>query len=289
MAERMKEEKSTEEARQEKMPTLMRWFMPIAKMMGYVWVPEEHVQVIYKWTRYDGVRKPNRFGLIKYSGLTETLGAQISTGPKMKRYTIEGLITRDILPVTILIHAPVRFDPELKGALPSVVRILIGLPQAIYPEIADTYFRWVLQSLVSRYNATELMLNEVRVQIENETQAGVAKEMVFLGLEPAGRPRILDIQIPPSLSDRHQIIAQRRANVLAGTEFHPIEFRRALMTEFIESLVEKGVGESIINFQEMFEAYAREHKDRLSGQVVDHPPIQRENPSSGSNTRQSRL
>lgn len=263
-----------EETPQRPMPKGLRWFMRIGKYFGYVWVPENYVQVYYKWTRYAGVKTPSRHGLIRYNGFTETLGQQIDVGPRMKRYLVKGLMTRDILPVTIDLHALVCFDPTAPKALPDVIRILVELPQKIYPDIAETYYRWVLQLLVSRYNATELMLGEIRAQIENEIKENVAQEMVFLGLKPAGKPRIMDVQIPSSLKERHELIAQRRASILAGTEFHPAEFRRALMTEFMESIARRGVGDSILNFQEMFEAYVAERKDRLPSRIIDHPPIQ---------------
>ena len=45
---------------------------------------------------------------------------------------------------------------------------------------------------------------------------------------------------------------------MAGAEFHPAEYRRALVSEVLERL-SQGNAESFVNFGEVLEAYATEH------------------------------
>jgi hypothetical protein len=95
-------------------------------------------------------------------------------------------------------------------------------------------------------------------------------EMGFLGLQ-LRRVRVLQVEPPPALAERHALIAQRRASILAGTEFHPAEYRRALVTEVIESLGRRGAADSFVNFSEMLEAYAAERPEKTP-RILQHPP-----------------
>ncbi len=87
----------------------------------------------------------------------------------------------------------------------------------------------------------------------------------------------MSVELPASLTERHETIAQRRANTLAGAEFHPAVYRRALVSEVLERLSQGGA-ESFVNFGEILEAYAADHppeatKHPTPAGVIDQPPL----------------
>ncbi len=54
---------------------------------------------------------------------------------------------------------------------------------------------------------------------------------------------------------------------------HPAEYRRALVTEFVERLADKPGGEAIINFSEVMEAFAAERRpSERPRPVIENPP-----------------
>lgn len=267
-------------------PWLLRLILFVGKPFGLMWIPEDHVQVIYRWTRYAGVRKPNRWGLIRYSGATETLGPLIYTGSKPKEFEFKGLVTQDNVLVNLRLYALIRYNPE---AAPETARFLVKLSPEIYLSIAETYYSWVSQIVINRYTATELNRAEVKLQVEEEIFQHVQREMQPLGIMPTGKPRILGIEIPPSLQERYTQIAQRRENILANIAFHPEAIRRALVTEVIESLAKHGPGESLVSFSELLQTYVTEHPASLPPLTIEHEPRRPEERPSSLPRPKSRL
>lgn len=267
-------------------PWLLRLILFVGRFFGLRWIPEQHVQVIYQWTRYAGVRKPNRWGLIRYSGATETLGPLIYTGSRQKEFEFKGLVTQDNLPVNLRLYTLIRYDPELA---PEVARTLVRLPQEIYLSIAETYYYWVSQIVINQYTATELNRAEVKLQVEEEIFQQVQRELQPLGLVPVGKPRVLRIELPSGLQERYVQSAQRRENILANTAFHPEAIRRALVTEVIESLAKHGPGESLVSFAELLQAYVTEHPASLPPLTIEHEPRRPEERSSSLPRPRSRL
>jgi hypothetical protein len=87
----------------------------------------------------------------------------------------------------------------------------------------------------------------------------------------------MSVEQPASLSERHETIAQRRANILAGPESHPAAYRRALVSEVLERL-SPGGAESFVNFGEILEAYTADHpheatKPPTPAGVIEQPPL----------------
>lgn len=267
-------------------PWLLRLILFVGRFFGWRWIPEQHVQVIYQWTRYAGVRKPNRWGLIRYSGATETLGPLIYTGSRQKEFEFKGLVTQDNLPVNLRLYTLIRYDPELA---PEVARTLVRLPQEIYLSIAETYYYWVSQIVINQYTATELNRAEVKLQVEEEIFQQVQRELQPLGLVPVGKPRVLRIELPSGLQERYVQSAQRRENILANTAFHPEAIRRALVTEVIESLAKHGPGESLVSFAELLQAYVTEHPASLPPLTIEHEPRRPEERPSSLPRPRSRL
>src|ERR1700682_3175960 len=128
-------------------------------------------------------------------------------------------------------------------------------PREAHLSIAGTYIRWSLLAAANQYNASELTQADVRAQLEQAVHEQVNRELQFLGLRLSGKLRIISVKLPATLAERHEAIAQRRANTLAGAEFHPAEYRRALVSEVLEHLAKGAGGESFVNFGEMLEAY----------------------------------
>ena len=96
--------------------------------------------------------------------------------------------------------------------------------------------------------------------------------MKFLGLKITGKLRITRVEMPDSLRERHETIAQRRASILAGAEFHPAEYRRALVSEVLENLSRGEGTESFVNFGDVLEAYAAEHQPPAPPAEPGAPP-----------------
>lgn len=268
------------------LPWLLRLILFVGRPWGLVWIPEDHVQVIYRWTRYAGVRRPNRLGLIRYSGATETLGPLIYTASRPKEFEFKGLVTQDNLLVNLRLYTLIRYDPELA---PEVARALVRLPQEFYPSIAETYYYWASQMIVNRYTGTELNRAEVKLQLEEEIYQQVHRELQPLGLVPVGKPRVLGLQLPSDLQERYIQSAQRRENILATTAFHPEALRRALVTEVIESLAKHGPGELLVSFAELLQAHVTQHPDSLPPLTIEHAPRHPETQPSSLPRPKSRL
>jgi hypothetical protein len=117
----------------------------------------------------------------------------------------------------------------------------------------------------------------------------VNEELTFLGLKITGKLRITRVEIPDSLRERHETIAQRRASILAGAEFHPAEYRRALVSEVLEHLSRGEATESFVNFGDVLEAYAAEHQavapppeTGAAPRIIEQPAQQRSLPDKSS-------
>ena len=240
------------------LPPLMRFILWVGKPMGVAYVPMHHVQVIYRMGKYAGCKGP---GLIYYNKLTETLGPLVSIEGQIMEYELDNVVSRDVVPVTLHISATVVYDPaQSEDALASV---LTRLPKATYTSIAGTFVRWAVLAIANQYNASELTQQAVRAQIEQAVCQKANEELAYLGLQCVGKLRITRVGLPARLTDRHETIAQRRANILAGAEFHPTEYRRALVSEVIETLGRRGESEAFLNFNEMLESWAQENRPAL--------------------------
>jgi hypothetical protein len=257
----------TQSRAQVQLPPLLRFLLWLGRPFGLMFVPEHHAQVVYRMGRYGDARGP---GMIRYNRLTETLGPMVNTGGQMKEMAFTGLITRDALPVGVRLSVTLAYDPRLG---PDLASVLTRVPREAYEGIARTFVQWALLGAVNRYNADEIARNEVRAQVEAELAEKLASEMGFLGLQ-ARRVRILQVEPPASLAERHALIAQRRASILAGGEFNETEMRRALVTEVIENLGRSAGAESFVNFTEMLEAYAAERPAQPAARVIEQPPRQ---------------
>jgi len=253
-------------------PPLLRFLLWIGRPFGVVFVPELNVRVIYRMGQYAGAKGPGNWGLIHYDTFTETLGPLVYIGGQKKEYAFSGLISRDGLPFTLRLSILFSYDP---CSAPEVAPMLTRLPHETIAELTKTYIEWALLAAVNKYEATQLTQHEVRAKVEADVKDKLTEEMAFLGIQTRGEHsvHILRVEPPPSLTERHEIIAQRRASVLAGTEFHPAEFRRALVSEFVEHLARTGAGESIINFNDLLQSYVAEHKMGAQPQrIIENPP-----------------
>lgn len=248
-------------------PSFLRLILFVGRFLGWIWIPEDHVQVIYRMSRYAGVRRPNRFGLIRYNGWSETLGPLIYTGSRPTEFELKGLVTQDNVLVNLRLYTLIRYDPE---AAPQTARFLVRLSPEIYPSIAETYYYWVSQLVINQYTASALNRVEVKLQMEEAIYQQVQEEMRPLGIIPVGKPRILKTEMPPDLQERYTQLAQRREHILASTAFHPEALRRTLVTEVIESLAKHGPGESFISFSELLQTYVTEHPASLPPPTIEH-------------------
>ncbi len=249
-------------------PPLLRLILWVGKPLGVAFVPLHHMQVVYRMGKYVGARGP---GLIYVNRLTETLGPLVNTSSQTKEYAFENILSRDMLPVTMHVVANVVYHP-LEG--PELASTLTRVPREAYVSIAGTYLRWSLLALANQYTAEELTQSAVRAQLEPAVFDKTNAELQYLGLKLKGKARITGVDLPQRLVDRHEIIAQRRASILAGTEFHPAEYRRVLVSEVIEHLAVSGDNESFLNFNEMLEAYAIEKRAELPRppNIIEVPP-----------------
>jgi hypothetical protein len=257
------------------LPPLMRLILWIGKPMGVAYVPIHHVQVIYRMGKYAGCKGP---GLIYYNKFTETLGPLVSIAGQIKEYELDNVISRDVLPVTLHLSCTVAYDPSAGQELASV---LTRLPKDTYTSIAGTFVRWAVLALANQYNASELTQQSVRSQIEETVRIKANEELAYLGLQVVGKLRITRVELPARLADRHETIAQRRANILAGAEFHPTEYRRALVSEVIETLGRRGESEAFLNFNEMLESVAEEKLPALPPppNIIELPNENTESPA----------
>lgn len=262
-------------------PPLLRLILFVGQPFGMAFVPQHHVQVVYRMGKYAGCRGP---GLIYHSRMTETLGPLVLTKGQRHEYVFENIIARDVLPVTLHVATSVSYDP---AAAPELASSLTQAPRESYLSIGGVYIRWALLAAANRFNASELTQADVRAQIEQVVQEQANQELKFLGLKLSARLRILSVELPATLTERHETIAQRRASILAGTEFHPAEYRRALVSEVLERL-SAGNAESFVNFSEMLEAYASEHPPEgqpsappATPRILEQPPLSLEDKRRG--------
>ncbi len=252
-------------------PPLLRLILFLGGPIGLAFVPQHYLQVVYRMGKYSGCRGP---GLIYHSPLTETLGPLVFVKGQRHEYDFENIISRDVVPVTMRVATSVTYDPE---SAPELASRLTHAPRETYVTLAGIYLRWGLLAAANRFNAAELTQADVRAQIENAVQEQTDEELKFLGLKLSARLRLLSVELPASLTERHETIAQRRANILAGAEFHPAEYRRALVSEVLEKLSQGGA-ESFVNFGELLDAYAAEHpaeagQPGAAPRVIEQPPL----------------
>jgi len=261
-------------------PPLLRLILFLGKPFGIAFVPQHHKQVIYRMGKYAGVRGP---GMIYYSRLTETLGPLVLTKGQRNEFVFENIMARDVLAVTMRVATSVTYDPT---AAPELASSLTRAPRESYVSIAGVYIRWALLSKANRFNAAELTQADVRAELENAVQEQANQELKFLGMRLSAKLRILSVELPATLTERHETIAQRRANILASTEFHPEEYRRAMVSEVLERL-SQGNAESFVNFSEILEAYAAEHpaegepgaRPANPARIIEQPPLSLEDKS----------
>ena len=283
------------------LPPLMRLILWIGKPMGVAYVPMHYVQVIYRMGKYAGCKGP---GLIYYNKLTETLGPLVSIAGQIKDYELDNVVSRDVLPVTLHLSCTVAYNPAEGVELAS---ILTRLPRDAYTSIAGTFVRWAVLAIANQFTASELTQQAVRAQIEEAVRNKANAELAYLGLQVVGKLRITRVELPARLADRHEVIAQRRASILAGAEFHPSEYRRALVSEVIETLGKRGENETFLNFNEMLESVAEEKRPALAPPPniievptetsetrpapppAEPPPSTRSEPRSGARRPKSRL
>ena len=239
------------------LPPAMRLLLWVGKPFGVAYVPIHYVQAVYRMGKYAGCKGP---GLMVYNRFTETLGPLVSIAGQIKEYEFDNIISRDVVPVTIHVSCAVAYRPAEGQELDSV---LTRMPKDTYTTITGTFVRWAVLAIANQYNASELTQHAVRAQVEEAVRAKVNEELAYLGLQIKGKLRITRVELPQRLADRHEVIAQRRANILAGAEFHPSEFRRALVSEVIETLGKRGENETFVNFNEMLENVAEEKRPAL--------------------------
>jgi regulator of protease activity HflC (stomatin/prohibitin superfamily) len=271
---------------------LLRFLCWILKPFGFVWIPEQHLQVIYRWGRYAGVREPNWLGFIHYSGLIEALGPQVYTGGQFKKYVFTGILSQDILPVTIHMTAIVGYDPRI--GLPEVARVLTSRPRELIGNIAETYLRWSLSVLANRFIGTELAHRDVITEIEEEVKKIATKEMEFLGIQVRGKKvQITNVELPKSVAESQETLARQRESVQFWKQYSSADRIRALVEEAIKQLGESGAPDTFLDFSKMLEAYAAERDaGSLPAQVIDvtlkTPPPQATPPQSDSRKPPSR-
>src|SRR5258706_6704001 len=143
-------------------PPLLRLILFVGKPFGIAFVPQPHVQVIYRMGKYAGCRGP---GLIYYSRMTETLGPLVLTKGQRNEYVFENIIARDVLPVTIHIATSVSYDP---ASAPELASNLTQAPRETYISIGGVHIRWALLAAANRFNASQLTQAEVRAQLDQQ-------------------------------------------------------------------------------------------------------------------------
>lgn len=235
---------------------LLRFLCWILKPFGFVWIPEQHLQVIYRWGRYAGVREPNRLGFIHYCGLIEALGPQVYTGGQFKKYIFTGVLSQDILPVTMHMTAIIGYDPRI--GLPEVARILTSRPRELIGNIAETYLRWSLSVLANRSIGTELTQRDVIAGIEGEAKNIATREMEFLGIHLRGKIQITHVELPKSVAESQETLARQRESIQFWKQYSSADRIRALVEEAIKRLGESGSPDTFLDFSKMLEAYAAE-------------------------------
>jgi hypothetical protein len=248
-------------------PPLLRLLLVLGRPFGLTFVPEHYMRVIDRMGRYATAKGP---GLVYHSPLTETLGPLVYIAAQVAEFEFDNLLSRDVVPVKMQVTANVEYNP-LGG--PELASILTRLPREAYLGIARTFIRWGLLEAANQYTATELTQHPVRAAIEASARDRANEELAFLGLHLAGKLLITRVELPATLAERHETIAQRRASILAGTDFHPSEYRRALVSELIEQLARTGGSESFLNFGEMLESYEARRRPADAPRIVEEKPL----------------
>jgi hypothetical protein len=255
-------------------PFSLRLLLRYGKWFGAGFVPDNTLQVIYTNGLYAGVRGPGQF---RYNRFNETLGPQISIVPQRRSLVYPDMLANDGLPMTVRLNVVFSYDPR---RAPKFAMILVRTTPEIRLNLVTVFAERATRVSISQRNSMELPQAAVLETIEGEISRALRSDLETLGFEfPGSRPvMVLQIQPPATLTTRHEQNAQRRAQILAGEEFHPSDYRRALITEFIENLARTGAGESIINFNELVDAYVAEYKTDPGPRVINQPSTPREEP-----------
>ncbi|MBI4786511.1 MAG: hypothetical protein HY782_05650 [Chloroflexi bacterium] len=232
-------------------PLTLRLKLSVGKVLGFFFVPENHVQAIYREGLYWDARGP---GIARYDWWAESLGPLVYTSGQFGEYTLKNMFTRDIVPVSIRIQAIVAYNPT--GTKREIARILTTLPRQTLKNVAEPYLRWAMMEQVNRCDATQVTQHDVLAQIADGLAPTVTNEMRFLGLSIAAKIKILEVQLPQTLGERQEMIAQRRATMAANVGVDPTDMRRALVTEVLERMGRDGIGDSLISFSEFLDSYA---------------------------------
>lgn len=243
-------------------PLSLRLLLKFGKWFGAGFVPDMTVQVVYNNGLYAGVRGPGRF---RYNRLTETLGAQIAVGAQRHSFVFSDMLSQDGLPITVRLSLLYGYDPR---RAPQFAWALVRTTPEMRLTLVTSFAERAARISVSRRNSLELPQAQVLEAAEEEISRALQADMSPLGFAfPSNRPvMILQIQPPATLTNRHEQNAQRRAQILAGEEFDPADYRRALITEFVENLAKTGAGEAIINLNELVESYVADAKPRVINQ-----------------------
>lgn len=263
-------------------PFLLRFLLGVGRWAGFAFVPPGYVQVVYRMGLYKGVKGP---GLIRYeSFLSETLGPQIFIGLDPQEHTFSNLITLDNLTVSVKVSVVVRYDPnDAPARAPQLTR----LPQSQRMEVVKGFLHSALLAVINRYTAEQLTQYSLRARIQHEASGLLAEDVRFLGftvVEPE-RVRILDVKLPERITERHELNAQRRLNVLASSEFLPDELRRALIIEVLEKIGTPGGGKTQLSFGDALQsvlldnqAYTRYIEQAPLPRPAAPPPAEPETP-----------
>lgn len=260
-------------------PFSLRLLLKYGKWFGAGFVPDNTLQVIYENGLYAGVRGPGQF---RYNRITETLGPQISIAAQRRNFVFTELLSADNLPMTVRLSILFNYDPR---RAPQFARALVRTTPEVRLNLVTSFAERATRVSINRRNSMELPQAAVLEAVEEEINRALQADLETLGFAfPTDRPvMVLQVQLPATLTSRHEQNAQRRAQILAGEEFNPSDYRRALITEFIESLVKTGAGESIINFNDMIDAYVAESKTPDPGpRIINQPPPPKEEPLSGT-------
>lgn len=238
-------------------PLLLRFLLGVGQWAGFAFVPAGHVQVIYRMGLYKGVKGP---GLIRYdSFLSEKLGPLVFIGMETLEHTFANLITRDHLTITLKVSAALRYDPnDAPARAPQLTR----LPQSQRMDVVKDFLHSALLAVVNRYTAEQLTQYTLRARVQHEVSGLLAADVRFLGftvVEPE-RVRILDVRLPERITERHELNAQRRLNVLASSEFMPDELRRALIIEVLEKIGAPGGGKTQLSFGDALQSVLLDNK-----------------------------
>jgi SPFH domain/Band 7 family protein len=238
-------------------PLLLRFLLSVGQWAGFAFVPAGHVQVIYRMGLYNGVKGP---GLIRYdSFLSEKLGPQVFIGMETHEHTFSNVITRDNLSVTMKVSAALRYNPnDAPARAPQLTR----LPQSQRVEVVKDFLHSALLAVVNRYTSEQLTQYTLRTRLQHEVSGLLAADVSFLGftvVEPE-RVRVLDVKLPERITERHELNAQRRLNILASSEFMPDELRRALIIEVLEKIGAPGSGKTQLSFGDALQSIALDNK-----------------------------